>query len=70
MQEQGLTQISDAASLEKLVDEVLAAHPGPVAEFRGGKTQALGFLVGQVMKASAGRANPKRVNELLRARLG
>lgn len=70
VQEQGLTQISDAASLEKLVDEVLAAHPGPVAEFRGGKTQALGFLVGQVMKASAGRANPKRVNELLRARLG
>ncbi|NTV52353.1 MAG: Asp-tRNA(Asn)/Glu-tRNA(Gln) amidotransferase subunit GatB [Candidatus Firestonebacteria bacterium] len=66
----GLSQISDAGSLQKIVDQVLAAHPGPVAEYRAGKTATLGFLVGQVMKLSQGQANPQKVNELLRAALG
>jgi aspartyl-tRNA(Asn)/glutamyl-tRNA(Gln) amidotransferase subunit B len=65
----GLAQISDESSLKKIVDEVLAANPVPVAEFRAGKTATLGFLVGQVMKASKGQANPQKVNELLRAAL-
>lgn len=70
VKEKGLSQISDAASLGKLVDEVIAANPGPVQDYRGGKAQSLGFLVGQVMKASRGQANPKLVNEILRERLG
>jgi aspartyl-tRNA(Asn)/glutamyl-tRNA(Gln) amidotransferase subunit B len=70
VKEKGLAQISDASSLGKLVDEVLAANPGPVQDFRGGKAQSLGFLVGQVMKASHGQANPKLVNDILREKLG
>jgi len=51
------------------VDEVIAANPKPVADHRGGKEQALGFLVGQVMRATKGKANPKVVNELLLEKL-
>ncbi|MBX6771611.1 MAG: Asp-tRNA(Asn)/Glu-tRNA(Gln) amidotransferase subunit GatB [Chloroflexi bacterium] len=69
VEDMGLTQISDAAALERLVDEAIAANPKSVADYRAGKTQALGFLVGQVMKASRGKANPGLVNALLRARL-
>jgi len=65
----GLSQISDAASLERLVEEAIAANPKSVADFRAGKGQAVGFLVGQVMKASRGKANPAVVNDLLRAKL-
>lgn len=65
----GLKQISDAGEIEKLVEEALAGHPSAAAEVRAGKAQALGFLVGQVMKASQGRANPKAVNEMLKKRL-
>jgi aspartyl-tRNA(Asn)/glutamyl-tRNA(Gln) amidotransferase subunit B len=65
----GLRQISDAGAIETLVDEVLAANPKSVAEFRAGKDKALNALVGQVMKASRGKANPAQVNELLRRRL-
>jgi aspartyl-tRNA(Asn)/glutamyl-tRNA(Gln) amidotransferase subunit B len=65
----GLSQISDAGSLQKIVDQVMAANPGPVAEYRAGKTATLGFLVGQVMKASQGQANPAKVNEILRKAL-
>jgi aspartyl-tRNA(Asn)/glutamyl-tRNA(Gln) amidotransferase subunit B len=64
--ERGLEQISDAASIETLVAEVIAANPDQVEQYRGGKTQVLGFLVGQVMKASQGKANPRQVNEALR----
>ena len=65
----GLNQISDAAALERLVDEAIAANPKSVADFRAGKPQAMGFLVGQVMKASRGKANPSIVNALLSERL-
>jgi aspartyl-tRNA(Asn)/glutamyl-tRNA(Gln) amidotransferase subunit B len=65
----GLTQISDAAALERLVDEAIVANPKSVEDYKAGKAQALGFLVGQVMKASRGKANPGLVNSLLRARL-
>jgi aspartyl-tRNA(Asn)/glutamyl-tRNA(Gln) amidotransferase subunit B len=70
VEREGLGQIGDQAALAALVDEVLAANPGVVVEFRGGRTATLGFLVGQVMKKSGGKANPKIVNELLRKALG
>ena len=62
-------QIADTADLEPLVEQVLAANPGQVEAYRGGKEGLLGFFVGQVMKETGGRANPKVVNELLRAKL-
>jgi aspartyl-tRNA(Asn)/glutamyl-tRNA(Gln) amidotransferase subunit B len=65
----GLRQISDAGAIETLIDEVLAAHPGPVAEFRAGKEKAFNSLVGQAMKATRGKANPQQVNEILRRKL-
>jgi aspartyl-tRNA(Asn)/glutamyl-tRNA(Gln) amidotransferase subunit B len=69
VQEKGLTQVSDEGALEKVIDEVLAKNPVQVAQFKEGKHQVLGFLVGQVMKASGGKANPGKVNELLKKRL-
>ena len=66
----GLRQVSDAGALTAMVDEVLAAHPGKVEEYRAGKTGLLGFFTGQVMKASGGRANPEVVQAVLRERLG
>ncbi len=65
----GLKQISDAGALDKLVDEVLAANPGQVAEYRSGKEKAFNFLVGQAMKASKGKANPAQVSEILGRKL-
>ncbi len=65
----GLKQISDVGAIEKLIDEVLAANPGPVAEFRAGKEKAFNSLVGQAMKATKGKANPQQVNEILRKKL-
>jgi len=62
-------QISEAGDLEPLVDQVLAANPGQVESYRAGKEGLLGFFVGQVMKETEGRANPKLVNELLREKL-
>ncbi|MFO1328780.1 MAG: Asp-tRNA(Asn)/Glu-tRNA(Gln) amidotransferase subunit GatB [Rubrivivax sp.] len=66
----GLRQMNDAGALEKIVDEVIAANPKSVEEFRAGKDKAFNALVGQVMKASKGKANPAQASELLRARLG
>jgi len=66
----GLKQMSDSGELEKIVDDVLAANQKSVEEFRAGKDKAFNALVGQVMKASKGKANPTQVNELLKARLG
>ena len=66
----GLVQISDEAELLRLVDEVIAKHPGPVGDLRAGKDRAVQFLVGQVMKQTRGRANPEVVNRLLRQRIG
>jgi aspartyl-tRNA(Asn)/glutamyl-tRNA(Gln) amidotransferase subunit B len=65
----GLRQISDAGAIEKLVDEVLAANAKQVEDYRAGKEKAFNSLVGQVMKASRGRANPAQVNEILRRKL-
>jgi aspartyl-tRNA(Asn)/glutamyl-tRNA(Gln) amidotransferase subunit B len=65
----GLRQISDADAIERIVDEVLAAHPAAVAEVRAGKDKALQSLVGQAMKATRGKANPQQVNEVLRRKL-
>jgi len=66
----GLLQIDDLAQVEAWVGEVLAAHAGVAAELRAGRTQALAFLVGQVMKRSGGRADPKKAQAVLRSRLG
>jgi len=66
VQEKGLTQVSDEGALDKIIDEVLTKNPAQVAQFKEGKQQVLGFLVGQVMKASGGKANPGKVNELLK----
>jgi aspartyl-tRNA(Asn)/glutamyl-tRNA(Gln) amidotransferase subunit B len=69
IQEQGLVQVSDTAEIDALVDEVMAANPDQVANYRAGKEALIGFFVGQVIKASHGKANPKIVNERLRAKL-
>jgi aspartyl-tRNA(Asn)/glutamyl-tRNA(Gln) amidotransferase subunit B len=69
-QEKGLIQVQDTGAVEAAVDAVLAANPGEVEKYRAGKKQVLGFLVGQVMKASKGKANPQQVNEALRKKLG
>ena len=66
---QGLKQVSDSDAITTLVRQVIEAHPEQVADFRAGKTRVLGFLVGQVLKASGGKANPRRVNETLRGEL-
>ena len=65
----GLEQVSDAGELGKLVDEVIAANPQSIADFRAGKKKALGFLVGQIMKATQGKANPGMVNKMLMEKL-
>ena len=69
VEEKGWKQISDDESLEAMILEVLEANPGPVADVKAGKAKAIGFLVGPVMKASKGKANPQKVNELIRQRL-
>ena len=66
---EGLHQISDTGALEKIVDEVIAANPKQVEQYRGGKQAVIGFLVGQVMKASRGQADPAAVNTLLKSKL-
>jgi aspartyl-tRNA(Asn)/glutamyl-tRNA(Gln) amidotransferase subunit B len=66
---EGLGQVSDRGALDAAVADVIARHPAQVEQVKGGKTQVLGFLVGQVMKATGGKANPKVVQELLRAAL-
>ena len=66
---EGLTQVADEDALRAIVDQVIAAQPGAVADFRKGKKQSAGFLVGQVMKATQGKANPQVVNRLLVERL-
>ncbi|MEM5817094.1 MAG: Asp-tRNA(Asn)/Glu-tRNA(Gln) amidotransferase subunit GatB [Desulfitobacterium hafniense] len=69
IKEKGLAQISDTAALLKLVDEVIAAHPQSVEDYKAGKDRAIGFLVGQIMKATKGQANPGVVNDLLKEQL-
>ena len=66
----GLKQMNDTGALEKIIDEVIAANPDNVAQFKAGKDKAFNALVGQAMKASKGKANPAQVNEMLRKKLG
>jgi len=65
----GLRQITDAGAIESVVDQVIADNPGQLEQYRGGKPKLFGYFVGQVMKATQGKANPAQVNELLRAKL-
>jgi len=65
----GLKQISDTGAIGKMIDDVLAANPAIVAEYRAGKEKAFNSLVGQVMKAAKGKANPQQVNEVLKQKL-
>ena len=66
----GLKQMNDTGALERIIDEVVAANPDNVAQFRAGKDKAFNALVGQIMKASKGKANPQQVNDLLRQKIG
>ena len=69
VKEKGLVQITDTNAIEKIIDAVLADNPKPVADYKGGNAKSIGFLVGQVMKASRGKANPGMVNKLLKEKL-
>jgi aspartyl-tRNA(Asn)/glutamyl-tRNA(Gln) amidotransferase subunit B len=69
VEKKGLIQISDSEELEKIIAEIIAAHPDEVAKFKGGKTNLKGFFVGQVMKKSGGRADPKLTNQLIDKKL-
>jgi aspartyl-tRNA(Asn)/glutamyl-tRNA(Gln) amidotransferase subunit B len=69
IEKRGLKQISDSGALEAVVEQVIAANPQQVADYRGGKEKAFNSLVGQVMKATRGKANPQQVNEILKRRL-
>jgi aspartyl-tRNA(Asn)/glutamyl-tRNA(Gln) amidotransferase subunit B len=70
VEEKGLRQVTDSGAIEAIVDAVMESNQGKVAEYRGGKDKLLGFFVGQVMKQSQGKANPKIVNDLLKKKLG
>jgi aspartyl-tRNA(Asn)/glutamyl-tRNA(Gln) amidotransferase subunit B len=65
----GLKQITDSAAIERVIDEVMAKNPGQLADYRSGKDKLFGFFVGQVMKATGGKANPAQLNELLKKKL-
>lgn len=69
VEEKGLKQVSDTGELEKIIDDLIAANPAQVEQYRGGKVQLIGFFVGQVMKATKGQANPGVVNQLLKPKL-
>ena len=69
IEEKGLAQVSDAAEIEKMVADVLASNPQQLEAYRAGKEALFGFFVGQVLKASKGKAKPKVVNELLKEKL-
>jgi aspartyl-tRNA(Asn)/glutamyl-tRNA(Gln) amidotransferase subunit B len=69
IEREGLRQISDTGALEKIVDDVIAANPKQLEQYKAGKTTVIGYFVGQVMKSSKGQANPAAVNELLKMKL-
>jgi len=69
IEEKGLKQVTDSGAIEAIVDEVIANNSDQVAQYRAGKEQLLGFFVGQVMKASKGKANPAQVNDILKTKL-
>ncbi len=70
IEREGLKQISDTSALDQIIDEVIDANPKQVEQYKSGKTQVVGFLVGQIMKASKGQANPGLVNQMLKEKLG
>ena len=70
VEEKGLKQTTDTGAIEKIVEEVLAANPDKVAEIKAGKEKLKGWLVGQIMKASQGKANPALANQILNKKLG
>ena len=70
IEDEGLKQMNDSGALEKIIDEVVAANADNVAQYKAGKDKAFNALVGQVMKASRGKANPQQVNELLKKKIG
>ncbi len=70
VQEEGLAQVSDVRQLESWVDEVVAAHPGEAERYRGGEQKLMGFFMGQVMRKSRGKADPRQATEILRRKLG
>lgn len=69
IEEKGLKQVTDTSAIEKIIDEVMAANPDKVAEYRGGKDKLIGWFVGQTMRASQGKANPSMLNDLLKKKL-
>jgi len=69
IEKRGLKQVTDSGAIEKIIDEVLANNPQQLADYRSGKDKLFGFFVGQVMKASQGKANPQQLNELLKKKL-
>jgi aspartyl-tRNA(Asn)/glutamyl-tRNA(Gln) amidotransferase subunit B len=69
IEKRGLKQVSDSGAIEKLIDEIIAANPQQVADYRGGKDKLFGFFVGQAMKASGGKLNPGQLNDLLKKKL-
>jgi aspartyl-tRNA(Asn)/glutamyl-tRNA(Gln) amidotransferase subunit B len=69
IEDKGLKQITDSSAIERAIDEVMARNPGQLADYRAGKDKLFGFFVGQVMKATQGKANPAQLNELLKKKL-
>jgi aspartyl-tRNA(Asn)/glutamyl-tRNA(Gln) amidotransferase subunit B len=69
VKEKGLVQVSDTGAIEQIIADVIKANPAQHADYKGGKDKLFGFFVGQVMKASKGKANPEMVNELLKKKL-
>ena len=69
IEERGLEQITDSGAIERVIDEVMAANPKQLADYRSGKDKLFGFFVGQVQKATGGKANPAQLNELLKTKL-
>jgi aspartyl-tRNA(Asn)/glutamyl-tRNA(Gln) amidotransferase subunit B len=69
IRDQGLTQITDTDAISKAVDDVITAFPSQVDQVRAGEEKVIGFLVGQVMKATSGKANPQAVNNLIKTKL-
>ena len=70
VEEKGLKQVVDTGAIEKVVDEIIANNPKQVEQYKGGNERLFGFFVGQTMKASGGKVNPKVVNEILKKKLG
>ena len=69
LEAKGLKQITDTGAIEKVIDEIMAANPKQLADYRSGKDKLFGFFVGQVMKVTGGKANPAQVNDLLKRKL-